>query len=86
MFVGIFATLSSQEPKIKKNFKKDNHLKFLLSVFFSVIGFIFLYSIIENPYDKKDIFLTFIFSTVRLIISFIFAVFIIRFLIFIKFT
>ena len=86
MFVGIFTTLSSQEPKIKKNFKKDNHFKFLLSVFFSVIGFIFLYSIIENPYDKKDIFLTFIFSTIRLIICFIFAFFIIKFLIFIKFT
>ena len=73
MFVGIFATMSSKEPKNRKNLKKDSHLKFLLALFFSVIGFIFLYSIIDNPYDNEDIFLSFIFSSVRLIICFIFA-------------
>ena len=63
MFVGIFATMSSKEPKNRKNLKKDSHLKFLLALFFSVIGFIFLYSIIDNPYDKEEIFLSFIFSS-----------------------
>ena len=86
MFIGIFATMSSNEPKIRKNLKKDSHLKFLLALFFSVIGFIFLYSIIDNPYDKKDIFLSFIFSSARLIICFIFAFLIVKILILIKFT
>ena len=86
MFVGIFATMSSKEPKNRKNLKKDSHLKFLLALFFSVIGFIFLYSIIDNPYDKKDIFLSFIFSSARLIICFIFAFLIVKILILIKFT
>ena len=86
MFIGIFATMSSKEPKIRKNLKKDSHLKFLLALFFSVIGFIFLYSIIDNPYDKKDIFLSFIFSSARLIICFIFAFLIVKILILIKFT
>ena len=86
MFIGIFATLSSKEPKVRKNLKKDSHLKFLLALFFSVIGFIFLYSIIDNPYDKKDIFLSFIFSSARLIICFIFAFLIVKILILIKFT
>ena len=86
MFIGIFATLSSKEPKVRKNLKKDSHLKFLLALFFSVIGFIFLYSIIDNPYDKKDIFLSFIFSSTRLIICFIFAFLIVKILILIKFT
>ena len=86
MFIGIFATMSSKEPKIRKNLKKDSHLKFLLALFFSVIGFIFLYSIIDNPYDKKEIFLSFIFSSARLIICFIFAFLIVKILILIKFT
>ena len=86
MFIGIFATMSSNEPKIRKNLKKDSHLKFLLAIFFSVIGFIFLYSIIDNPYDKKDIFLSFVFSSARLIICFIFAFLIVKILILIKFT
>ena len=86
MFVGIFATMSSKEPKNRKNPKKDSHLKFLLALFFSVIGFIFLYSIIDNPYDKKDIFLSFIFSSTRLIICFIFAFLIVKIFILIKFT
>ena len=86
MFVGIFATMSSKEPKNRKNLKKDSHLKFLLALFFSVIGFIFLYSIIDNPYDNEDIFLSFIFSSARLIICFIFAFLIVKILILIKFT
>ena len=86
MFIGIFATMSSKEPKNRKNLKKDSHLKFLLALFFSVIGFIFLYSIIDNPYDKEDIFLSFIFSSARLIICFIFAFLIVKILILIKFT
>ena len=86
MFIGIFATMSSKEPKNRKNLKKDSHLKFLLALFFSVIGFIFLYSIIDNPYDNEDIFLSFIFSSARLIICFIFAFLIVKILILIKFT
>ena len=86
MFIGIFATISSNEPRIKRNLKTKNHLKFLFAIFFSVVGFIFLYSIIDNPFDKKDIFLAFFFSIMRLIICFIFAFLIIKFLILIKFA
>ena len=86
MLVGIYATISSDEPKTKKNLKKDNHFKFLLTIFFAVISFILLYSIIDNPYEKKDIFYSFIFSVVRLIICFVFSFFIINLLILIKFT
>ena len=86
MLVGIFTTISSKEPKIKKNLKKNSHIKFLLTVFFSVIGFIFLYSIIDNPFEKDEIILSFIFSIIRLIICFIFAYLIINFFILLKFT
>ena len=86
MLIGIYATISSEEPKIRKNLKKDNHFKFLLTIFLAVIGFILLYSTINNPYEKNDIFLSFIFSVMRLIICFIFAFFIINLLILTKFT
>ena len=86
MLVGICTTISSEEPKVKKNFKKDNHLNFLLTIFFSVIGFIFLYSVIDNPFEKEEIILSFIFSIIRLIICFIFAYLVINFFIFLKFT
>jgi len=86
MLIGIFTTISSEEPKIKKNLKKDNHIKFLLTIFIAVIGFIFLYSIINNPYERDEIILSFIFSIARLIICFIFAFLIINLLILTKFT
>ncbi len=86
MFIGVFATLVSEEPKIKKNFKSDNHLNFLLTVFIAVIGFIFLYSIIDNPYGKENIILSFLFSITRLVSCFIFSFFIIYFLVLINFT
>ena len=53
MLIGVFTTIYSKEPKIKKNLIKDNHIKFFLTIFFAVIGFIFLYSIINNPLWKK---------------------------------
>jgi len=86
MLIGIFTTISSKEPRIKKNFKKDNHIRFLLTIFFSVIGFIFLYSIIDNPYEKDDVILSFIFSMARLMICFIFSFLIVNVLILTKFT
>jgi len=51
-----------------------------------VLGFIILYSIIDNPYGKNDILLNFIFSFARLVGCFIFAFFIIYFLIILNFA
>jgi len=85
MLIGVFTTIYSKEPNIKKDLKKDSHIKFLLTIIFSVIGFISLYSIINNPYEKSDIILSFLFSSGRLIGCFIFSFFIIYLLIIIKF-
>ena len=73
MLIGIFATLVSKEPRIKRNLSSDNHIKFLLTILLAVIGFIFLYSLIDNPFTKDDNFFSFIFSLIRLILCFIFA-------------
>ncbi len=86
MLVGILATLISDEPRVKRNLKYDNHIKFLFTIFFAVIGFIFLYAVINNPFTKESILLSFIFSVSRLIICFIFSFLIIYLLILIGFT
>ena len=86
MLVGIFTTLLSDEPRLKRYFKTENHSKFLLTIFISIIGFIYLYSLIESPFGKENISLNFIFSLTRLLICFIFAYFIILILILLKFT
>ena len=38
MLVGIFTTLYSDEPRLKRYFKSENHSKFLLTIFISIIG------------------------------------------------
>tara|TARA_B100000963_G_scaffold293514_1_gene263951 strand:- start:5758 stop:7218 length:1461 start_codon:yes stop_codon:yes gene_type:complete len=86
MLIGVFTTILSSEPKIKRNFHSDNHLRFLFTIFISVIGFIILYSIIDNPFGKNDVLLSFLFSTLRLIICFLFSYLIIYSLIIIRFA
>ncbi len=87
MFVGIYATLTSEEPKIKKNKSEiNNHFKFFMTVVIAVIGFIFLYSLLKNPFLKQEVLMSFIFSFARLLTCFIFAFSIIYLLISINFT
>ena len=86
MLIGVFATIISDEPKLKKNLNSDNHIKFLISMFVAVIGFIFLYSIIDNPFEKKEVLFSFLFSAARLIICFIFSYLIISLLILVEFA
>ena len=86
MFVGVFATFISDEPKLKRNLNSDNHVKFLISIFIAVIGFIYLYSFIDSPFEKNDVLINFIFSLSRLIICFVFSYLIISLLILIQFA
>jgi PAT family beta-lactamase induction signal transducer AmpG len=86
MLIGIFATLSSSEPKIKKKLSTDNHINFLITILFSVISFILIYSLLDNPFEKEQVFLSFIFSFLRMGICFIFAFLIFNLFILIGFT
>jgi PAT family beta-lactamase induction signal transducer AmpG len=85
MIIGILATISSDEPRGKKKIKTSNHLSFLFTIFISLIGFLFLYSLFKNPFSNDKLFLSFIFSILRLITCFIFSFLIIQFLILNKF-
>ena len=86
MFVGVFATFISYEPKLKRNLNSENHVKFLITIFIAVIGFIYLYSVIDSPFEKKDVLINFLFSLSRLIICFVFSYLIISLLILIQFA
>ena len=86
MFVGIITTLYSSEPKIKRNFKSENHVNFFITIIISLICFIYLYSLIVNPFQKDQIFLKFIFSVGRLLLCFILSFFVIKIFILIKFV
>ena len=86
MLIGIFATLSSSEPKIKKKLTTDNHINFLITILFSVISFISIYSLLDNPFEKEQVFLSFIFSFSRMVIFFISAFLIFNLFILIGFT
>ena len=79
MCVGIITTIFSDEPRIKKdNFLSINqHTKFLLVFILSLLGFIFLYNFIQNPFTKNDILNVFLFSITRITLCFVFAGFII---------
>ena len=70
MLIGILTTLLSSEPAIKRinNPKNHQHIRFLMVVLFSIISFIFFYSIIENPFDSEDIFKKFLFASFRIIL------------------
>ena len=72
MAVGIFANLTSSEPKVKKNiFKKtNNHLIFFLSVLFAVVVFIYLYSNISISIEDNN-FLVFILTCLKLFFCFL---------------
>ena len=85
MIIGIIATISSDEPRLKKKIKSENHLNFLITIIISLIGFLYLYSLLENPFSRDELFLSFIFSILRLLVCFVFSFLIIKLLILNKF-
>ena len=71
MLVGIFGTLISKEPKIKreKNLKNHHHARFFLTVVMSVACFIYSYSKLNNPFSEDQILFGFIFAISRIVLS-----------------
>ena len=88
MLIGIFGTLISKEPNLKRklNLKRQNHIRFLLTVLVSIVIFIFLYSQIDNPFEKSQVFLSFLFASLRIMLCFFIAFTLINLLIKINFV
>ncbi len=81
MTIGITATFFSDEPKIRKKFKSGGHARFLTAILISLISFLYLYSLLQNPFAEDRLFSSFVFSAFRLLVCFVFSFLIIKFLI-----
>ena len=81
MLIGIFGTLISKEPKIKreKNLKNHQHARFFLAIVISVAFFIYSYSKLNNPFSEDQILLGFIFAISRIVFCFLIVFIIIYF-------
>ena len=79
MGIGIITTILSEEPKIikKKFLSMTQHTKFLFVFVLALLGFLFLYNFIQNPFNNNEVVYKFIFSTSRIFLCFIFSSFII---------
>jgi PAT family beta-lactamase induction signal transducer AmpG len=73
MAIGILAVIYSNEPKIIKNrdFKINDHWKFLLFILVSILIFGFFYNNLNNPFQKHEIILTLFFSIIRILLCFL---------------
>ena len=87
MSIGILTTLLSSEPNLKRNnlTKSNQHARFLLTILFAIISFIFLYSQIENPFGAEDILKKFLFASFRICLCFLTAILVILLFINLKF-
>ena len=88
MLVGIFTTLSSPEPNIKRkvsNFSFQDQLRFLISFILAIIIFVATYSLLKNPFNNEDPLINFLYALIRISLCFTVSGFIIYFLISINF-
>ena len=81
MLIGIFGTLISKEPRIKreKNLKHHHHARFFFVIVISVAFFIYSYSKLNNPFSEDQILLGFIFAISRIVFCFLIVFIIIYF-------
>ena len=87
MLIGVITTFFLDEiKKTKKKFSINNHTKLLLAFIFALIGFIFLYNFIENPFNNEQLINKFLFSFARIFLCFVFFIFIIFLLVKINFV
>ena len=88
MLVGILTTLSSPEPNIKRkvsNLGFPDQLRFLISFILAIIIFVFIYSLLENPFINQDPLINFLYALIRISLCFLGSGLIVYFLISINF-
>ena len=88
MLIGIFTTLFSPEPNIKRNvslLSLSDQMRFLITFIFALSIFILAYSNIDNPFTNKEPLGKFAYAFARLSLCFILSGLTIYFLIKIKF-
>ena len=75
MLIGILTTFFSDEPKIKKKhfLNINQHARILYVFILSLLGFIFLYTLMVNPFSVNQILSKFLYSFFRIILCFTFS-------------
>ena len=89
MLVGIFTTLSSPEPNVKRkvsNLSLSDQLRFLISFILAIIIFIVTYSLLKNPFNNEDPLINFLYALIRISLCFLSSGLIIYYLISINFV
>ncbi len=84
MLVGIFTTLSSPEPNIKRkvsNLSFQDQLRFLVVFILAIIIFVVIYSLLENPFINEDPLINFLFALIKISLCFLGSGFIVYLLI-----
>ena len=88
MLVGVFTTLSSPEPNIKRkvsNLSFPDQLRFLISFILAIIIFVVTYSLLKSPLNNEDPLINFLYALIKISLCFLGSGFTIYFLISINF-
>jgi PAT family beta-lactamase induction signal transducer AmpG len=73
MIIGILTTICSPEPNVKRKISILNfndQLRFLITFIFAIIFFIFVYSLLDNPFNNKDPLEKFLYAFMRICLCF----------------
>ena len=73
MIIGILTTIYSPEPNVKRKISVLNfndQLRFLITFILAIIFFIFIYSLLENPFNNKDHLEKFLYAFMRICLCF----------------
>ena len=88
MLVGVFTTLGSPEPNIKRkvsNLSFPDQFRFLISFILAIIIFVVTYSLLKSPFNNEDPLINFLYALIRISLCFMGSGFIIYVLISINF-
>ena len=74
MMIGILTTIYSPEPNVKRKVSDLNfndQLRFLITFILAIVFFIFVYSLLDNPFNNKEPLEKFLYAFMRICLCFL---------------
>ena len=74
MMIGILITIYSPEPNVKRKISDLNfndQLRFLITFILAIVFFIFVYSLLDNPFNNKEPLEKFLYAFMRICLCFL---------------
>ena len=74
MMIGILTTIYSPEPNVKRKISDLNfndQLRFLITFILAIVFFIFVYSLLDNPFNNKEPLEKFLYAFMRICLCFL---------------